>query len=172
MQKKFVICVKNDDYPASLEVRKVYCRIPDVGAKRHGQVRVVDESGEDYLYPEEYFVAVEFQLTSCGPFPDRRDARAFRDTSTCGPGWLRLCRSGPIIKFAASDDNLRSKSMARALAELEMKSAHSARQTEKSCWTSMLDTESPPREVLELVRQFSERVELTSKSLDSTIAFL
>jgi hypothetical protein len=59
MERKFVICVKNDDYPASLEVRKVYCCIPDADADRHGQVRVVDESGEDYLYPQEYFVPVE-----------------------------------------------------------------------------------------------------------------
>ena len=59
MASKFVVCIKNDDYPASLEVRKLYPLIPDADAKRHGQVRIVDESGEDYLYPEEYFRAIE-----------------------------------------------------------------------------------------------------------------
>ena len=59
MASKFVVCIKNDDYPASLEVRKLYPLIPDAEAKRHGQVRIVDESGEDYLYPEEYFRVIE-----------------------------------------------------------------------------------------------------------------
>lgn len=59
MESEFVVCVKNDDYPASLEVRKLYPRIPDADAESHGQLRIVDESGEDYLYPEEYFMAVE-----------------------------------------------------------------------------------------------------------------
>jgi hypothetical protein len=54
-----VICVRNKDYPASLEVRKVYVTIPDEQASRHHQLRVIDESGDDYLYPEEHFVAVQ-----------------------------------------------------------------------------------------------------------------
>ena len=62
MSSKFVVCIKNDDYPASLEVRKLYPRIPDADAEQHGQVRIVDESGEDYLYPKEYFRAIELAL--------------------------------------------------------------------------------------------------------------
>ena len=62
MASNYVVCVKNDDYPASLEVRKLYSRIPDSEAERHGQVRIVDESGEDYLYPAEYFRAIELPL--------------------------------------------------------------------------------------------------------------
>ena len=62
MASKFVICIKNDDYPASLEVRKLYSRIPDSDAESHGQIRIVDESGEDYLYPEEYFRAIELPV--------------------------------------------------------------------------------------------------------------
>jgi hypothetical protein len=58
MATKFVVCVKNTDYQASLEVRKLYPRLPDPDAARHGQIRVIDESGEDYLYPESYFVPV------------------------------------------------------------------------------------------------------------------
>ena len=55
----FLLCVKNDGYPASLEVRKVYRALPDPVAASRGFVRVVDESGEDYLYPLEFFVVVE-----------------------------------------------------------------------------------------------------------------
>jgi hypothetical protein len=56
---RFSLCVKNDGYPASLEVRKLYQVLPDPEAAARGYVRVIDESGEDYLYPENYFVPVE-----------------------------------------------------------------------------------------------------------------
>lgn len=56
---RFLLCVKNDAYPASLEVRKVYQALPDPAGVAKGFVRVVDESGEDYLYPADYFVALE-----------------------------------------------------------------------------------------------------------------
>lgn len=56
---EFVICVQNGKYAASLELRKVYRAIPDPEASSHKMLRVVDESGEDYLYPDECFVAVE-----------------------------------------------------------------------------------------------------------------
>ena len=52
----FVICIDNSEYPASLERRKIYEVLDDADAKKHGQIRVVDESGEDYLYPAECFV--------------------------------------------------------------------------------------------------------------------
>ena len=55
-QANFVICVENIDYTASLEKRKIYETVEDVEAAKHGQIRVIDESGEDYLYPSEYFV--------------------------------------------------------------------------------------------------------------------
>jgi hypothetical protein len=51
--------VRNTGYPASLELRKLYRLFNDGQASRHHQVRVIDESGEDYLYPEEYFVPVK-----------------------------------------------------------------------------------------------------------------
>ena len=57
--KKFVVCLKNRGYEASLERRKIYRVLPDPDAAKHGQIRVIDESGEDYLYPEEYFVTVQ-----------------------------------------------------------------------------------------------------------------
>ena len=56
---KFVICINNEDYPASLELRKIYRTLPDARAARHGLVRVIDESGEDYLYPTDYFAPIK-----------------------------------------------------------------------------------------------------------------
>ena len=53
---KFVICVDNSDYPAALERRKIYEALPDSGAAKTGLIRVVDESGEDYLYPASCFI--------------------------------------------------------------------------------------------------------------------
>ena len=56
--RKLVICIDNSGFEVSLERRKIYVAIPDARAESLGQVRVVDESGEDYLYPHKYFVAV------------------------------------------------------------------------------------------------------------------
>ena len=56
-EQKFVLCVRNDDCE-DLELRKVYPVLPDKRAEKEGYIRVVDESGEDYLYPEVYFVFV------------------------------------------------------------------------------------------------------------------
>ncbi len=56
---QFAVCVKNDDYSASLEVRKIYRVLPEEKAEAHALVRVIDESGEDYLYPADYFVPIE-----------------------------------------------------------------------------------------------------------------
>jgi len=55
-KSKFVICIDNSDYPASLEIRKIYEAILDTEAAQIGQIRVIDESGEDYLYPEACFI--------------------------------------------------------------------------------------------------------------------
>jgi hypothetical protein len=58
-QARFALCVCNTDYAASLEMRKVYRILSDAQASRHGLMRVIDESGEDYLYPEKYFVPIK-----------------------------------------------------------------------------------------------------------------
>ena len=57
-EPRFVVCVKNQDYPAWLELRKLYQVVHPKAAKHH-QIRVIDESGEDYLYPDDYFLAVD-----------------------------------------------------------------------------------------------------------------
>jgi hypothetical protein len=60
---RFVVCVKNVDYPASLEKRKIYQAIADAQAQAHNLIRVVDESGEDYLYPADWFVPIPVTQT-------------------------------------------------------------------------------------------------------------
>lgn len=56
---QFAVCVNNAQYPASLELHKIYRVLPDLEAAREGRLRVVDEDGEDYLYPADWFVPVQ-----------------------------------------------------------------------------------------------------------------
>ena len=56
---QFAVCINNAEYPSSLELHKIYRVLPDADAAEDGDFRVVDESGEDYLYPAEYFVLVD-----------------------------------------------------------------------------------------------------------------
>lgn len=55
---QFAVCINNSAYPDDLKVRTVYQILPDESAARSNYIRVVDETGEDYLYPAEYFVSV------------------------------------------------------------------------------------------------------------------
>ena len=64
--KQFAVCLKNDGYEVCLERRKIYQVLPDPDAAKHKQVRVIDESGEDYLYPQSFFAPIEL------PQPIRR----------------------------------------------------------------------------------------------------
>ena len=57
--EQFVACIKNANYPASLELHKIYCVIPDEDAAAEEDIRVIDESGEDYLYPSSYFIPIQ-----------------------------------------------------------------------------------------------------------------
>jgi hypothetical protein len=61
--KNLVVCVSNDDYPASLEKRKIYVAIPDPISEKNGLVRIIDESGEDYLYPKALFRSIALPLS-------------------------------------------------------------------------------------------------------------
>ena len=56
---QFAICINNCEYPASLELHKIYRVLPDKDAEQDGDLRVIDESGEDYLYPSEWFMKLE-----------------------------------------------------------------------------------------------------------------
>jgi len=57
--RQLVICLDNSGYEVSLERRKIYVSIPDARAAKLGQLRVIDESGEAYLYPQEFFIPAE-----------------------------------------------------------------------------------------------------------------
>jgi hypothetical protein len=55
----FAVCINNTEYPTSLERHKIYRVLPEEEAARDGDIRVIDESGEDYLYPAAYFVVID-----------------------------------------------------------------------------------------------------------------
>ena len=56
---RYVMCINNEDYPLDLTLHKVYKVIPDSKAEQHGQVRIIDDSGEDYLFSVKRFAPVE-----------------------------------------------------------------------------------------------------------------
>jgi hypothetical protein len=60
---EFVVCINNSDYPASLELHKIYRVIADKEVENEGDIRIVDESGEDYIYPSSYFVPIQVPQT-------------------------------------------------------------------------------------------------------------
>ena len=57
-----MVCLENGGYPASLELHKIYRVLPDLDAERDRDLRIIDESGEDYLYPAEWFATVDLPL--------------------------------------------------------------------------------------------------------------
>ena len=67
-EQHFAVCISNEGYPASLELRKIYQILPDEKAAQHKLVRVIDESGEDYLYPERFFVTIELPQAAAEAF--------------------------------------------------------------------------------------------------------
>jgi hypothetical protein len=71
-RSRYVLCVRNRGYAASLERRKIYRRLNDPRAGRHGLIRVVDESGQDYLYPSNYFVSIGVPKTARRALTDTR----------------------------------------------------------------------------------------------------
>ena len=56
--KQLVVCVNNDGYPVSLEKRKIYVALPDAAAEKHGLMRIIDESGDEYLYSKALFRSI------------------------------------------------------------------------------------------------------------------
>jgi len=63
VKTRYVICTHNEGYPAALEKRKIYRVMPDPQASAHKLMRVIDESGEDYLYPADWFIPISLSLT-------------------------------------------------------------------------------------------------------------
>lgn len=77
---QLVVCIRNDGHPVDLDLRKIYRSVPDRQAQRHGLIRVIDESGEDYLFPADYFVAIRAssRLREALPFERENGRRAKR----------------------------------------------------------------------------------------------
>jgi hypothetical protein len=57
--RHFAVCIRNDDYEESLELRKIYEILEDPEAEKHDMLRVIDEEDEDYLYPKDWFLPIE-----------------------------------------------------------------------------------------------------------------
>ena len=57
--RHFAVCIRNEDHEESLELKKIYELLDDPKAEEHNMVRVIDEEGEDYLYPREWFLPIE-----------------------------------------------------------------------------------------------------------------
>jgi hypothetical protein len=57
--RHFAVCVRNDEHEESLELRKIYEVLEDVVAAKHNMIRVIDEEGEDYLYPDHWFLPLQ-----------------------------------------------------------------------------------------------------------------
>ncbi|HKO36393.1 MAG TPA: hypothetical protein VJV21_07935 [Pyrinomonadaceae bacterium] len=57
--RQFAVCVRNEDHEESLELRKIYEVLEDLSAAKHNMIRVIDEEGEDYLYPRDWFLAIQ-----------------------------------------------------------------------------------------------------------------
>ena len=86
------VCLKNDGYKASLERRKIYVVLPDDAAAKHGLLRVIDDSGYDYLYPRNYFAEIDAPPSvNCArlisKYQDRRQLRSLLlDGAASPPG--------------------------------------------------------------------------------------
>ena len=61
-RQRLIVCVNNKSYSASLEKRKIYIALRDPAAENHGLMRVVDESGNDYLYPKTFFRSIKLPV--------------------------------------------------------------------------------------------------------------
>ena len=62
-KRRFVVCVRNRGYVVSLEKKKIHIVIADREAEKHGMLRVIDESGDDYLYPQAFFAEIALPLS-------------------------------------------------------------------------------------------------------------
>ena len=62
-ERHFAVCIRNEGYEESLEPRKIYEILDDAEARHHRMIRVIDEEGEDYLYPEDWFLSIELPDT-------------------------------------------------------------------------------------------------------------
>ena len=97
MNATYAVCVNNDNYPASLEVGKIYRTLADDHAAKHNLVRVIDESFEDYLYPDTYFTP--FESTVIGHLAD--ELRKFGNPMWLG--WIPASDAGMLMMDPSPD---------------------------------------------------------------------
>lgn len=64
----FAVCIQNTGYAVSLELRKIYQVLEDADARKLGMLRVIDESGEDYLFPQEFFAPIQLPESAAALF--------------------------------------------------------------------------------------------------------
>jgi hypothetical protein len=95
--QRFVICIDNSGYPASLELHKVYQVLPDERAAEDDYLRVIDESGEDYLYSADRFVTVELPRKV-----EQSVVRAAKESTVLANKAMQPTRSGPLSHPSAS----------------------------------------------------------------------
>ena len=69
-KRVFTVCVRNAGYEASLELHKIYQVVPDAEAEKDDDIRVIDESGEGYLYPGDWFVLIDVPDEVEASFPE------------------------------------------------------------------------------------------------------
>jgi len=74
----YVLCINDGGYPESLEVRKVYAVLPDERAAARNYIRVIDETGEDYLYPAKHFVPIQVPPEAVSVMPAGTTTRNVR----------------------------------------------------------------------------------------------
>jgi hypothetical protein len=95
--QRFVVCIDNSDYRASLELHKIYQVLPDQRAAADDYLRVVDESGEDYLYSTKRFVPIELPQRV-----ERSVARATKESTRLANSAIPASRSGSLTRASAS----------------------------------------------------------------------
>jgi hypothetical protein len=78
---RYVVCLTNAGYRASLIPRRIYRMVPDAEASKRGLVRVIDESGEDYLYPHKLFSAIDLPKAAAQRFARSSSNRAVQRTA-------------------------------------------------------------------------------------------
>ena len=98
--KQFVVCIDNSDYPASLELHKIYQVLPDQRAAEDDFLRVIDESGEDYLYSVDRFVPVELPQKV-----ERSVMRTIKESTKLATKAMRPTRLGSLARPSASRRN-------------------------------------------------------------------
>ena len=102
--RRFVVCIDNSDYRASLELHKSYQVLPDERAAVDDYLRVVDESGEDYLYSARRFVPVELPQRV-----ERSVARATKESTMLANSAMPPSRSGSLMRTSASPSTQRRR---------------------------------------------------------------